>query len=211
MRGAFSPEAALGGAAGITLDQAFRVGVARGVFTHEAGLGTAAIAHAAADGAAPERQALYGIFEVFLDTVVMCTLTALVVLVSGVPLDFGSDAAAGSIVAAAFATRFGGMGASLLLALLLLLFAFSSMLSFSLYGAQCAAYLFGPRAVRPYLAAYMGLCVLGAVAPLALAWRVSEVLNMCMALPNLLALVLLSRQQAKRPPEGSSGGRGAAL
>lgn len=211
VRGAFSPEAALGGAAGITLDQAFRVGVARGVFTHEAGLGTAAIAHAAADGAAPERQALYGIFEVFLDTVVMCTLTALVVLVSGVPLDFGSDAAAGSIVAAAFATRFGGMGASLLLALLLLLFAFSSMLSFSLYGAQCAAYLFGPRAVRPYLAAYMGLCVLGAVAPLALAWRVSEVLNMCMALPNLLALVLLSRQQTKRPPERSSGGRGAAL
>ena len=194
VRDAFHPQAVFGGTAGAAaVLHTFRVGVSRGVFTHEAGLGTAAIAHAAAD-AEPERQALYGIFEVFLDTMVICTLTALAVLVSGVPLDYGNGSVAGALVTAAFATRLGDVGASLFLALLLLLFAFSSMLSFSLYGAQCAAHLFGPRAVRPYLIAFMGLCVLGAIVPLALAWRISEVLNMLMALPNLLALVLLSRQ-----------------
>lgn len=194
VRDAFHPQAVFGGTAGAAaVLHTFRVGISRGVFTHEAGLGTAAIAHAAAD-AEPERQALYGIFEVFLDTMVICTLTALAVLVSGVPLDYGNGSVAGALVTAAFATRLGDVGASLFLALLLLLFAFSSMLSFSLYGAQCAAHLFGPRAVRPYLIAFMGLCVLGAIVPLALAWRISEVLNMLMALPNLLALVLLSRQ-----------------
>lgn len=193
VRGAFRPQAIFGGTAGAAVLHTFRVGVSRGVFTHEAGLGTAAIAHAAAD-AEPEHQALFGIFEVFLDTMVICTLTALAVLVSGVPLDYGNGSVAGALVTAAFATRLGDVGASLFLALLLLLFAFSSMLSFSLYGAQCAAHLFGPRAVRPYLIAFMGLCVLGAIVPLALAWRISEVLNMLMALPNLLALVLLSRQ-----------------
>ena len=194
VRGAFRPQAALGGAVGITLRQTFRVGVSRGVFTHEAGLGTSAIAHAAAGSSSPEKQALYGIVEIFLDTLVMCTLTALAVLVSGVPLDYGNDSVAGALVAEAFATRFGGAGASLFLSLSLLLFAFSSMLSFSLYGSQCAAYLFGRRAVKPYLFAFVGLCVFGALMPLALAWRVSELLNMLMAVPNLLALLLLSCQ-----------------
>lgn len=195
VQSAFRPEAALGGAAGVTIMQTFRIGVSRGVFTHEAGLGTSAIAHAAADAASPQQQALYGIFEVFLDTIVICTLTALALLVSGIPLPYGNNALAGALVIDAFATRFGSTGASLFLALSLLLFAFSSMLGFSLYGSQCAAYLFGPRAVRPYLFLYIGLCILGALLPLALAWRVSEILNLLMAVPNLIALFLLSRRQ----------------
>ena len=196
VQSAFRPEAALGGAAGVTIAQVFRIGVSRGVFTHEAGLGTSAIAHAAADAKSPEQQALYGIFEVFLDTIVMCTLTALALLVSGIPLPYGNDAVAGALVIDAFATRFGGAGASLFLSLSLLLFAFSSMLGFSLYGSQCAAYLLGPRAVRPYLFVYIGLCILGSLMPLALAWRLSELVNLLMAVPNLMALFLLSRRHS---------------
>lgn len=199
VRGAFEPQAALGGAAGFTLSQTFRIGISRGVFTHEAGLGTSAIAHAAAGANSPEHQATFGIFEIFLDTIVMCTLTALAVLVSGIPLPYGDASAAGALVTAAFATRLGSVGAGLFLSLSLLLFAFSSMLSFSLYGSQCAAYLFGPRAVRPYLVVFTGLCIFGALMPLTLAWRVSELLNMLMAVPNLLALLLLSRRY---PPGG---------
>lgn len=196
VRSAFKPQAALGGAIGISLRETLRIGVSRGVFTHEAGLGTSAIAHAAADAKTPQKQALYGIFEIFLDTIVMCTLTALAILVSGVTLDYGNNAVAGSLVSHAFATRFGDTGASLFLSLSLLLFAFTSMLSFSLYGSQCAAYLFGRRAIKPYLFLFVALCVFGAMMPLALAWRISELLNMLMAVPNLIALFLLSRRHA---------------
>jgi len=194
IKSAFCPQAAMGGTVGITFQTAFRVGISRGVFTHEAGMGTSAIAHAAADAASPERQALYGVFEVFLDTIVMCTLTALAILVSGVPVPYGNDALAGVLVADTFATSFGDVGASMFLALSLMLFAFSSMLGFSLYGSECAVYLFGRCARKPYLLAFSMLCILGAVLPLSLVWRIAESLNMVMAVPNLIALILLSRR-----------------
>ena len=192
--GAFNPSAVVGGAVGITVRLAMTKGVGRGVFSNEAGLGSAPIAHASSSERDPVRQALYGIFEVFMDTIVICTLTALVVLCSGVAEgNFGNSAVAGaSTTIAGFSTVFGPKFGSSLLALGLFLFATSTILGWSLYGTRCIEYLFGHKAVRPYQICFVIVIVLGAVADLKLVWDISDTLNGLMAIPNLIGLLLLS-------------------
>ncbi|MCR5825096.1 MAG: sodium:alanine symporter family protein [Oscillospiraceae bacterium] len=192
--GAFNPSAVVGGAVGITIRLAMTKGVGRGVFSNEAGLGSAPIAHASTSERDPVKQGLYGIFEVFMDTIVICTLTALVVLCSGVAEGhWGDGALAGaSTTIAGFATVFGAKFGSILLAVGLLLFATSTILGWSLYGVRCIEYLLGHKAVKPYQILFVIVVVLGAVADLTLVWDISDTLNGLMAIPNLIGLLLLS-------------------
>ena len=190
-RGAFSPQAVLGGGAGIGMRQAMRWGISRGVFSNEAGLGSAPMAHASAE-AKPEEQGLMGIFEVFLDTLVLCTLTALTILVSGVPIPYG-EAAGVELAAAALETVFGGSAAGLLSVCITLL-ALATLISWQLYGAQCAAFLFGSRGETVYRLLYAAVILLGATMELSAAWTVSELFNGLMALPNLFMLLSMRKK-----------------
>lgn len=190
-RGAFAPEAVLGGSAGIGIWQAIRWGVSRGIFSNEAGLGSAPMAHAAAE-AKPEEQGLMGVFEVFLDTMVLCTLTGLTILVSGVPIPYGR-AAGSELAAAALETVFGGSAAGLL-ALCVTLLALATLICWQLYGAQCAGYLFGSRGEQIYRLLYLGVILLGATMELSAAWTLSDLFNGLMALPNLVMLISLRKQ-----------------
>ena len=192
--GAFNPSAVVGGAVGITIRLAMTKGVGRGVFSNEAGLGSAPIAHASTSERDPVKQGLYGIFEVFMDTIVICTLTSLVVLCSGVAEGhWGEGALAGaSTTIAGFSTVFGPKFGASLLAIGLLLFATSTILGWSLYGTRCIEYLFGHKAVKPYQLLFVIVIVLGAVADLTLVWDISDTLNGLMAIPNLIGLLLLS-------------------
>ena len=201
--GAFTPGAVLGGAAGIGLRQTLRLGVARGVFSNEAGLGSAPIAHAGTSETDPARQGLFGIFEVFADTLVICTLTALAILTSGTAVIWGHGAGA-ELAIAAFSGTFGERTAGVLIAVCLVFFAFSSVLSWSLYGCRCAEYLFGARAGGVYRLLFSAAAVLGAVSELSLVWNVSEALNGLMAIPNLVSLLALSGVVAR---ESAGGGR----
>ena len=189
---ALSPSAALGGGCGWTIAQAMRYGVARGVFTNEAGLGTSAMAHGSARVDHPARQGMWGIFEVFLSTLVVCTLTALAVLVSGV---FGPQTPAAltgaPLTAAAFSSVLGPAGAGIV-ALSLLLFAFSSILGWSYYGQQCLSYLTGGRGGGLYRAVFLLCVVLGAVWEPGAVWQLVDLCSALMALPNLAALLLLA-------------------
>lgn len=193
--GAFRPRALLGGACGITFSRVLGAGLSRGTFTHESGLGTSALAHSLADTKNAHRQALFGIFEVFLDTIVICTITGLAVLASGIPLDFGSSAEAGAVVTRAFTGTFGKRLSAAFLSLATLLFAVSSMLAFSLYGERCTRYLWKGRGVPAYRLAFLICIVFSSLVDLSSAWRVSEWLNLFLALPNVLALLLLSRKR----------------
>ena len=192
--GAFNPSAVVGGAAGVTIRLAMTKGVGRGVFSNEAGLGSAPIAHASTSERDPVKQGLYGIFEVFMDTIVICTLTSLVVLCSGAADGHWgeSDFAGAKTTIAGFSTVFGPKFGASLLALGLLLFATSTILGWSLYGTRCIEYLFGNKAVRPYQILFVIVIVLGAVAKLKLVWDISDTLNGLMAIPNLIGLLLLS-------------------
>lgn len=196
LNGAFAPRAVLSGAAGISVSAAFRVGVSRGVFTHEAGVGTASLAHASVASPNAHKQALYGIFEVFLDTIVMCTLTALVILVGGAPLAYGDASVNGALVIESFAGLLGMRLSAGFLSLSLALFAFSSMLSYSLYGAECALYLFGKRAHTPYRIAFVAICALAFMPPTAFLWRMAEWANALTAIANtiIMALVISNRK-----------------
>ena len=191
---AFRPQAILGGTAGGAFLLAVKNGVGRGVFSNEAGLGSAPIAHAASSERDPVRQGLYGIFEVFMDTIVICTLTSLAVLTSGVADgNFGVSALAGvGTTISAFATLFGERAGSVIIAVGLMLFATSTILSWSLYGVRCWEYLFGSRAVRAYQIVFIVVIVLGASMQLDLVWSISDTLNGLMAVPNLAALLGLS-------------------
>ena len=191
VRGAFCPWAVRGGGAGIGIRQAVRWGVSRGIFSNEAGLGSAPIAHAAAE-AGPEAQGLLGIFEVFADTVVLCTLTALAILCSGVPIAYGQPAGA-ELAAAALETVFGAR-AAVLSALCLGLLALATLISWQLYGVRCAEYLWGDTGVQIYRICYVAVVVLGATMNLRSAWAVSDLLNGLMCLPNLLALLVLRHE-----------------
>lgn len=192
--GAFTPSAVVGGAAGISIRMAMTKGVGRGVFSNEAGLGSAPIAHASSSERDPVKQGLYGIFEVFMDTIVICTLTSLVVLCSGVAEGHWGDGnlAGASTTIAGFSTVFGAKFGSSLLAVGLLLFATSTILGWSLYGTRCIEYLFGRKAVLPYQTLFVLVIVVGAVAKLKLVWDISDTLNGLMAIPNLIGLLLLS-------------------
>lgn len=189
VQGAFSPRAVTGGMLGSAF-QALRVGCARGVFTNEAGMGTAAIAHAGAEGKTPAQQGRMGIMEVFLDTIVICTLTALVILVSGVPVPYGVDAGA-ELTTAAFASVYGGL-APVIMALFLSLFAIATVLGWSLYGGRCAQFLWGNGAWKPYVLVQSLVVVLSSVLDTASVWQISETLNGMMAIPNLILLAAMS-------------------
>ncbi len=194
MRGAFSAEAALGGAFGITIMTTIQRGVGRGVFSNEAGLGSAPMAHAATSEQDPVKQGLYGIFEVFMDTIVICTLTALTLLCgveNGVAITWGQSAGA-ELISASFGAVFGAKAGSLLVAVGIGLFALSTILSWSLYGSRCAEFLFGIKAVKPYQALYVLMVLVGATMELELVWNIADTFNGFMAIPNLVALLGLS-------------------
>ena len=193
---AFSPRAALGGAAGVGLQTALRCGMERGMFSHEAGMGSAPIAHAGAKTDDPDRQGLLGIFEVFADTIVICTLTALAILASGVPVPYGRAAGA-ELTIAAMGTVFGDGLAALLTSVCLVLFALSTMLSWSLYGERCFAFLTGGRAAALYRAAFIAAVLPGAAMRMETVWTLSGTLNGLMAVPNLIALFPLSGEAAR--------------
>ena len=193
---AFRPEAIGGAAAGIALKQTVVWGLRRSAFSNEAGLGSAAIAHAATSETDPVRQGLYGIFEVFADTIVICTLTALCLICSGVSIPFGVKPGS-ELIVGAFATVFGDRAAALFVALALCLFAFSTVLGWALYGTRCVQYLFGSRAIRPYQLVFVLVAVLGSVASLDVVWDVADTFNGLMAIPNFVAVFGLSGVVAK--------------
>lgn len=190
---AFSPQAALGGTAGIGFLTTFRVGLSRGVFSHEAGLGTSAIAHSGAEGISPQDQGLFGVFEVFFDAL-LCTLTGLTVLVSGITMPYGDASLNSTLVINAFSTRFSPALAAVFVAVSLLLFAFTSMTTFALYGARCAEFLFGSHVQKIYYVVFLLVTILGALLPRSAAWEIGELLNAAMSIPNLTAMALLVRR-----------------
>ena len=189
IRGAFDPKAVTGGALGSAF-QALRIGCSRGVFTNEAGMGTASIAHASANVSHPAEQGLMGIMEVFLDTILICTLTALVILVSDVPIPYGVDAGA-RLTMDAFGEIYGNK-AVLLISLMLGCFAIATVLGWGLYGARCAQFLFGPNAWKGFAIAQTGMVLLASVMDTGLVWQLSETVNGLMVIPNLIALTVLS-------------------
>ncbi len=186
--GAFTGEAAGGGFAGATVWAAIRFGVARGVFSNEAGLGSAPIAHAAAQTDDPVRQGTVAMLGTFIDTLVVCTLTGLVIVASG---EWVSGASGAALSASAFEQSLPGFG-GVLVALALSLFAFTTLLGWSVYGERCTEYLFGVRAIIPFRWAWIAAVPLGALAKLDFVWLLADTLNALMALPNLIALLLLS-------------------
>ncbi len=189
LQGACSPRAVTGGMLGSAF-QALRIGCSRGVFTNEAGMGTASIAHAAAEVSHPAEQGLMGIMEVFLDTIVICTMTALVILCSGIPIPYGTDEGA-ELTTAAFASVYGE-GAAIAIALALCCFAIATVLGWGLYGARCAEFLFGAKAWKYFALAQTAAVVFGSVLDTALVWQLSETVNGLMAIPNLITLAALT-------------------
>lgn len=188
-QGAFSGTAAVGGFVGVGVAQAVRFGIARGVFTNEAGLGTAPIAHAASNIDHPVRQGLWGSFEAFVDTILIATMTAMVIISSG---QWKSAESVGvNLTAAAFEASLPGLGRYIIL-FSIILFAFTTIIGWSYYGEKSAEYLFkSTRAIKPYRVFYILSVFLGTVAKLDLVWTVSDIFNALMALPNLIAVFFL--------------------
>ncbi len=185
---ACDPSAAAGGVVGAAVWAAIRYGVARGIFSNEAGLGSAPIAHAAARTDDPVRQGMVAMLGTFIDTLIVCTLTALVILVSGLWND-GSNGAA--LSTAAFEASLPGYGAYIVSGGLVV-FAFTTILGWSYYGERCAEFLFGVRVILPYRLLWLMAIPLGALGKLNTIWSIADVMNGLMALPNLIALLLLS-------------------
>ena len=182
--GAFAPMSVAGGVAGLSIKQVMSAGVARGVFTNEAGLGSSPMAHASASTDHPVRQGLWGMTEVFVDTMIICSLTALVILTTGVDRSVGVDAR--TLVASAFASTSSIGG--LILSLGISLFAFSTILGWAYYGELASSYILGDGVKKYYRIVYVIFVFIGANMDLGLAWTVSNILNGLMALPNLYAL-----------------------
>ncbi len=185
---AFTGEAAGGGFAGATVWAAIRFGVARGIFSNEAGLGSAPIAHAAAQTNDPVRQGTVAMLGTFIDTLIVCSITGLVIVVSG---EWVTGVTGAALSSAAFEHGLPGLG-SYVVTFGLILFAFTTMLGWSVYGERCAEYLFGVHAIRPFRIAWVIAIPIGAAAQLDFVWLVADTLNALMALPNLIALLLLS-------------------
>ena len=188
-RGAFEPGAVTGGAVG-SMVLSLRTGISRGVFTNEAGMGTASMAHAAAEVECPTDQGLMGIVEVFLDTIVICTMTALVILCSGICVNYGSDAGV-ALTTAAFSLVLGDW-VGIVIAVALCLFAFATVLGWGLYGMRCAQYLFGEKTWKYFVWLQITTVVFGAVVNGSAIWRTAEIINGLMAIPNLIALFALT-------------------
>ena len=207
-KGAFSAEAALGGAFGITIMTTIQKGIGRGVFSNEAGLGSAPMAHAATSESNPVKQGLYGIFEVFMDTIVICTLTSLSLLCgtrgAGIDIVWGESAGT-ELVSAAFSSVFGGQLGSLIIAVGITLFALSTVLSWSLYGTRCFEFLFGSKAVRVYQVVFICVIIIGSTLKMQLVWDIADTLNGFMAIPNLVALLGLSGVVIKLTKDYFSG------
>ena len=187
--GAFDPGAVTGGIVGgffISIQK----GVSRGIFSNEAGLGTGSIAHACADTQKPVKQGLFGIFEVFADTIVICTLTALVILCSGIPVNYGAAAGA-ELTILGFTSTYGNW-VSIFTAVAMCCFAFSTILGWGLYGARCIEFLFSEKVIKPFMVVYSLVAILGATVDLGLLWSIAETFNGLMSIPNLIALFMLS-------------------
>ncbi len=206
VQGAFSPKAITGGMIGGTM-QALRVGCSRGVFTNEAGMGTASIAHGTADVSHPVCQGLMGIMEVFLDTIVICTLTALVILCSGVPIPYGTDVG-GTLTTEAFEAVYGGW-VEVFLTAALCCFAFATVLGWGLYGGRCAQFLLGRSGWTVFAVAQTGMVLVGALLKTEQVWMLSELLNGLMAIPNLIALAVLSPELRRLTIDYKKSGRKA--
>lgn len=187
--GAFHPAAFTGGMVG-TLFTSMKKGVSRGIFSNEAGLGTGSIAHATADTSQPVKQGLFGIFEVFTDTIVICTLTALIILCSSINVPYG-QAAGAELTIQGFTATYGGW-VSIFTAIALCCFAFSTTIGWGLYGSRCIEFLFGTKTIRPFMIVYSLVAILGATVDLGLLWSIAETFNGLMSIPNLIAVFLLS-------------------
>ena len=187
--GAFNPAAVTGGIVG-SFFVSMKRGVSRGIFSNEAGLGTGSIAHACADTDKPVEQGMFGIFEVFMDTIVICTMTALVVLLSGVAVPYG-QAAGAELTIAGFTTVYGNW-VSIFTAVAMCCFAFSTILGWGLYGGRCVEFLFGHKSIKIYTALYALVSIVGATVDLGLIWGVSDTVNGFMVVPNLIAVFLLA-------------------
>ena len=188
-KGAFSPASVTGGAVG-SFFMSMKKGVSRGIFSNEAGLGTGSIAHACADTRKPVKQGFFGIFEVFVDTIVICTLTALVILCSGVPVGYG-DAAGAELTILGFTSTYGSW-VSIFTAIAMCCFAFSTIIGWGLYGTRCVEFLLGTRANRPFMILYALVAIVGATMELGLMWNIAETFNGLMVIPNLIAVFWLS-------------------
>lgn len=189
IEGAFNPASVTGGAVG-SFFMSMKKGVSRGIFSNEAGLGTGSIAHACADTRKPVKQGFFGIFEVFVDTIVICTLTALVILCSEVPINFGSAAGA-ELTISGFTSTYGNW-VSIFTAVAMCCFAFSTIVGWGLYGARCIEFLFGSKVNKPFMLVYSLVAIVGATMDLGLLWSIAETFNGLMAIPNLIAVFLLS-------------------
>lgn len=184
---AFTGKAAVGGFAGAAVSQAIRFGVARGVFTNEAGLGSAPIAHAAATTDHPVRQGLWGVFEVFADTLVICSITALAIVSSGV---WESGLTGAALTTSAFDVTLPGGG--YIVSIGIVLFAFSTIVGWEYYGERCAEYLFGPKANMIYRILWIPFVLIGAIGGLEFVWSLADTMNGLMAIPNLIGVIALS-------------------
>ncbi len=187
--GAFHPAAITGGVVG-SFFTSMTKGVSRGIFSNEAGLGTGSIAHACADTESPVHQGFFGIFEVFADTIVICTLTALVILCSGVPITYG-QAAGAELTILGFTSIYGNW-VSIFTAVAMCCFAFSTIIGWGLYGARCVEYIFSSKMVKPFMVLYSLVAIVGGTMDLGLVWSISDTCNGLMVIPNLIAVFLLS-------------------
>ncbi len=200
---AFNPQSVLGAASGITFVQAIRFGVGRGIFSNEAGLGSAPIAHAASEIDSPVKQGFFGVIEVFVDTVVICTLTALTILITDLPIGYGNDMGI-ELTAAAFSNFYGEI-APIILSIAVSLFAFTSMISWSLYGARCFESLFGTRKVKLYNLLFLSVILPAALLNIGIVWSIAETLNGLMAIPNIIAIILLCNKVASLTSKYNAG------
>ncbi|MGN0464953.1 MAG: alanine/glycine:cation symporter family protein [Lachnospiraceae bacterium] len=188
--GAFRPASVTGGIVG-SFFLSMKKGVSRGIFSNEAGLGTGSIAHACADTKKPVKQGFFGIFEVFTDTILICTLTALIILCSDVPITYGAAAGA-ELTISGFTATYGNW-VSIFTAVAMCCFAFSTIIGWGLYGARCIEFLFSSeKVIKPFMVVYSLVAILGATVNLGLLWSIAETFNGLMAIPNLIALFLLS-------------------
>ena len=188
-QGAFNPTAVTGGIVG-SFFVAMQKGVSRGIFSNEAGLGTGSIAHACADTDNPVQQGMFGIFEVFMDTIVICTMTALIILLSGVTVPYG-QAAGAELTISGFTAVYGNW-VSIFTAVAMCCFAFSTIIGWGLYGARCAEFLLGSKILLPFNIAYSLVAIVGATVDLGLIWGISDTFNGFMTVPNLIAVFLLT-------------------
>lgn len=188
-KSAFTPQAATGGIIG-SMFLSMKKGVSRGIFSNEAGLGTGSIAHACADTNNAVHQGMFGIFEVFMDTIVICTLTGLVILLGAPNIVYG-QAAGAELTISGFTATYGGW-VSIFTAVAMCCFAFSTIIGWGLYGSRCIEFLGGEKLVRPFLVAYSFVSIIGATINLGLLWDIADTFNGLMAIPNLIGVIALS-------------------